>query len=78
MRDRSEKPTARNERGLVVDSPIRRGTSKNINTRHEIKGNGFGYEIITNDGVANAVVCGGMGRERNLVLDKRLYASYKY
>jgi len=40
--------------------------------RHESKGNGFGYEIIANDGVANAVVCGGMGRERNLVLDKRL------
>ncbi|MEP5832347.1 MAG: DNA cytosine methyltransferase, partial [Maribacter dokdonensis] len=34
--------------------------------RHESKGNGFGYEIIPNDGTANAVVCGGMGRERNL------------
>lgn len=40
--------------------------------RHESKGNGFGYEIIPNDGIANAVVCGGMGRERNLVLDHRL------
>lgn len=40
--------------------------------RHESKGNGFGYEIIPNDGIANAVVCGGMGRERNLVLDDRL------
>ncbi len=40
--------------------------------RHESKGNGFGYEIIANDGIANAVVCGGMGRERNLVLDHRL------
>lgn len=40
--------------------------------RHESKGNGFGYEIIDNEGVANAVVCGGMGRERNLVLDDRL------
>ena len=40
--------------------------------RHESKGNGFGYEIIANDGIANAVVCGGMGRERNLVLDNRL------
>jgi DNA (cytosine-5)-methyltransferase 1 len=40
--------------------------------RHESKGNGFGYEIIANDGIANAVVCGGMGRERNLVLDDRL------
>ncbi len=40
--------------------------------RHERKGNGFGYEIIGNDEIANAVVCGGMGRERNLVLDNRL------
>ncbi|MBN8672389.1 MAG: DNA cytosine methyltransferase [Chitinophagales bacterium] len=40
--------------------------------RHEGKGNGFGYEILKNEGVANAIVVGGMGRERNLVIDKRL------
>ena len=40
--------------------------------RHAKKGNGFGYEIIPNDGIANAVVCGGMGRERNLILDYKL------
>jgi DNA (cytosine-5)-methyltransferase 1 len=40
--------------------------------RHESKGNGFGYNIIKNDGVANALVCGGMGRERNLVVDHRI------
>ncbi|WP_205618968.1 DNA cytosine methyltransferase [Rubritalea marina] len=40
--------------------------------RHAAKGNGFGYEIISDNGVANAVVCGGMGRERNLVIDHRL------
>lgn len=40
--------------------------------RHEDKGNGFGYEIIADDGIANAIVCGGMGRERNLVIDHRL------
>jgi len=40
--------------------------------RHESKGNGFGYEIIKDWGIANAVVCGGMGRERNLVYDDRL------
>lgn len=40
--------------------------------RHERKGNGFGYEIISDDRIANAVVCGGMGRERNLVYDDRL------
>ena len=47
-------------------------TLRNHRARHESKGNGFGYEIIPNDGTANAVVCGGMGRERNLVLDDRL------
>lgn len=40
--------------------------------RHESKGNGFGYAVIPDDGVANAVVVGGMGRERNLVYDDRL------
>lgn len=40
--------------------------------RHESKGNGFGYEIISDNGIANAIVCGGMGRERNLVIDHRL------
>lgn len=47
-------------------------TLKKHKARHKSKGNGFGYEIIPNDGVANAVVCGGMGRERNLVYDNRL------
>ncbi|HLT52968.1 MAG TPA: DNA cytosine methyltransferase, partial [Flavobacteriaceae bacterium] len=47
-------------------------TLRNHKARHESKGNGFGYEIIPNDGTANAVVCGGMGRERNLVFDDRL------
>ena len=40
--------------------------------RHEDKGNGFGYEIIKDDGIANAIVVGGMGRERNLVYDHRI------
>ena len=40
--------------------------------RHESKGNGFGYEIRAYDEVAGAIVCGGMGRERNLIIDKRL------
>ena len=44
----------------------------NHRARHEAKGHGFGYEIIPNDGIANAIVVGGMGRERNLVVDKRL------
>ena len=39
--------------------------------RHESKGNGFGYEIRPLDGIAGAIVCGGMGRERNLLIDSR-------
>lgn len=44
----------------------------NHKKRHKSKGNGFGYEIISDEGVANAIVVGGMGRERNLVYDHRL------
>ena len=47
-------------------------TLKNHKARHEGKGNGFGYEIIPDTGVSNAIVVGGMGRERNLVLDDRI------
>jgi DNA (cytosine-5)-methyltransferase 1 len=47
-------------------------TLKKHKTRHANKGNGFGYEIIPDSGIANAVVCGGMGRERNLVIDNRI------
>lgn len=39
--------------------------------RHEALGHGFGYEIKSLDGVSNALVCGGMGRERNLIIDPR-------
>ncbi len=44
----------------------------NHKARHEGKGNGFGYAIIPDDGIANSIVVGGMGRERNLVIDKRI------
>jgi len=47
-------------------------TLRDHKARHASKGNGFGYEIISEKGIANAVVCGGMGRERNLVYDDRL------
>jgi len=47
-------------------------TLKNHRARHEAKGNGFGYAIIPDTGIANSVVCGGMGRERNLVIDHRI------
>lgn len=39
--------------------------------RHEAKGHGFGYDIIPDDGIAHAIVVGGMGRECNLVIDFR-------
>lgn len=39
--------------------------------RHEAKGHGFGYVIRDLDGVAGSLVCGGMGRERNLIVDRR-------
>ncbi len=38
--------------------------------RHANKGNGFGYMVLDPEGVSNALVVGGMGRERNLIKDK--------
>lgn len=40
--------------------------------RHLALGHGFGYEIRDLDGISGAIVCGGMGRERNLIVDDRL------
>lgn len=39
--------------------------------RHQAAGNGFGYVVRDLDGIAGACVCGGMGRERNLIIDHR-------
>ena len=47
-------------------------TLRKHRARHESKGNGFGYSIVADDSIANAIVVGGMGKERNLVLDDRL------
>lgn len=47
-------------------------TLVNHKQRHAAKGNGFGYEIISDDAISNAIVVGGMGRERNLVYDFRI------
>lgn len=44
---------------------------KRHKARHEAKGHGFGYEIRDLNDVAGAIVCGGMGRERNLIIDPR-------
>lgn len=46
-------------------------TLKRHKERHASKGNGFGYEIRELDGIAGTIVCGGMGRERNLIIDHR-------
>lgn len=46
-------------------------TLKRHKARHEALGHGFGYEIRDWDDVAGAIVCGGMGRERNLIIDER-------
>ena len=46
-------------------------TLKAHKARHAAKGNGFGYEIRDLDEIAGTIVCGGMGRERNLIIDDR-------
>lgn len=46
-------------------------TLREHKARHQAKGNGFGYEVREWDGISGAIVCGGMGRERNLLIDKR-------
>ena len=46
-------------------------TLKRHKAHHEALGHGFGYEIRDWSDVAGAIVCGGMGRERNLVKDLR-------
>ncbi len=46
-------------------------TLRRHRARHEAKGHGFGYEIRGWKDVAGTIVCGGMGRERNLLIDKR-------
>jgi DNA (cytosine-5)-methyltransferase 1 len=46
---------------------------RNHKMRHENKGNGFGYRILDSEGIAGAIVVGGMGRERNLVIDRKSF-----
>jgi len=46
-------------------------TLKKHRKRHEKKGNGFGYLVLKKSQIANTIVLGGMGRERNLIEDKR-------
>lgn len=46
-------------------------TLKAHRARHEAAGHGFGYVIRPLDGISGTIVCGGMGRETNLIIDKR-------
>jgi len=52
-------------------------TLKNHKNRHKAKGNGFGYQVIDSKGIANTLVCGGMGKERNLIKDEIFYDSWQ-
>ena len=49
-------------------------TLRDHKARHAAKGNGFGYEIRDLNGIAGTIVCGGMGRERNLIIDHRQHS----
>lgn len=46
-------------------------TLREHRARHEAAGHGFGYVIRELDGIAGTIVCGGMGREGNLLIDHR-------
>lgn len=46
-------------------------TLKKHRQRNMDAGNGFGFIIRDLNGVSGALVCGGMGRERNLIVDAR-------
>jgi DNA (cytosine-5)-methyltransferase 1 len=47
-------------------------TLKKHKERHKNRGNGFGFEVLAHNSIANALVVGGMGKERNLIVDHRL------
>jgi DNA (cytosine-5)-methyltransferase 1 len=40
--------------------------------RQSKKGHGFGYDIKIGSDVASTIMCGGMGKERNLLIDKMI------
>lgn len=46
-------------------------TLKRHKAHHQALGHGFGYEIRDLNGIAGTIVCGGMGKERNLIIDTR-------
>lgn len=52
-------------------SDVYMATLRAHKARHESKGHGFGYVVRDLDGIAGTIVCGGMGREGNLIIDER-------
>ena len=56
-------------------SDVYMSTLRKHKARQRAKGNGFGYEIRDLDGIAGTIVCGGMGRERNLIIDSRPHST---
>jgi len=43
--------------------------------RHAAKGSGFGCHVLDPKGISNTLVCGNMGRERNLIQDRPVSAN---
>ena len=67
-------------RDIMEDAPIDSryylsetylNTLKAHKARHEARGNGFGYVVRDINGISGTIVCGGMGREGNLIKDER-------
>lgn len=58
-------------------SKVRFKGMQNHKKKHMEKGHGFGYRILDPDGISGAIVVGGMGRERNLVMDKDSFSKLK-
>ena len=46
-------------------------TLKAHKAKHEALGHGFGYEVRDINDIAGTIVCGGMGKERNIIKDDR-------
>lgn len=72
--------SSRRIRGIMEDAPIPSryyvssqylASMEQRTARNRAAGRGFGHIIRDIDGVSGALVCGGMGRERNLVRDPR-------
>ncbi len=78
----SERIYARTVNDILEENPVSPkyylsegylNTLEKHKARHKKKGNGYGYVVLEPNGNSNAVLAtGGSGKERNLVVDKRL------